>query len=265
MEEKIAYLGPKSSFTHEAALIAFPNNELVEKKTIMEVFESVEKKETTFGVVPIENSSGGSVPFTLDELVSGKFFIKKEFFLKIKQNLVGNSELENIKKIYSHPQGFAQCQNWLKNNAKSIELIETTSTSKAAEISAKEKNSAAICSTLAAKEFNLKIIEENINDDLENTTRFVIISSKINQNLEDKKSSIIFGVKNEPGSLFNALEAFKKFEVNMTKIESRPSKKKKWEYLFFIDFEGNLEETKVKNALKEIEKNCVEIILLGSC
>ncbi|HNV01389.1 MAG TPA: prephenate dehydratase [archaeon] len=261
---KISFLGPKSSFTHEAALIAFPNNELVEKKTIMEVFESVEKKETTFGVVPIENSSGGSVAFTLDELVSGEFFINKEFFLEIKQNLAGNCELEEIKKIYSHPQGFIQCQNWLKNNLKEIELIETTSTSKAAEISSKEKNSAAICSTLAAKEFNLKIIQASINDDKENTTRFVIISKNKNQEKENKKSSIIFGVKNEPGSLFNALEAFKKFKINMTKIESRPSKKKKWEYLFFIDFEGNLEETNIKNAIKEIEKNCVEVILLGS-
>ena len=261
---KISFLGPKSSFTHEAALTTFPKNELIEKKTIGEVFESVKNNETIFGVVPIENSSGGSVAFTLDELVSGEFFINKEFFLEIKQNLAGNCELEEIKKIYSHPQGFIQCQNWLKNNLKEIELIETTSTSKAAEISSKEKNSAAICSTLAAKEFNLKIIQASINDDKENTTRFVIISKNKNQEKENKKSSIIFGVKNEPGALFNALEAFKKFKINMTKIESRPSKKKKWEYLFFIDFEGNLSEENVKNALKEIEKNCVEVILLGS-
>jgi chorismate mutase / prephenate dehydratase len=262
--EKIAYLGPQTSFSHEAALIAFPNSNLIEKKTIIEVFESIEKKECAKGVVPIENSTGGSVPFTLDELVKGKFFINKEFFVEIKQCLIGNDLLKNIKKIYSHPQGFAQCSEWIKKNAKGIELIETTSTSKAAELASKEKNSAAIASKLAGEKFELKIIQESINDDKENSTRFVVVSRKKNDEKIGKKTSIIFGLKNEPGSLFNAIEAFKNFDINMTKIESRPSKKKKWEYLFIIDFEGNTSQIKVKKALEELTKHCAQVIILGS-
>lgn len=261
---KIAYLGPQTSFSHEAALIAFPNSNLIEKKTILEVFESIEKKECAKGVVPIENSTGGSVPFTLDELVKGKFFINKEFFVEIKQCLLANDSLKNLKKIYSHPQGFAQCTKWLKKNAKGIELIETTSTSKAAELASKDKTCGAIASKLAGEKFGLKIIKDSINDDMENSTRFVIISAKKNEENVGKKTSIIFGVKNEPGSLFNAIESFKIFGINMTKIESRPSKKKKWEYLFFIDFEGNISQSNVKKALEEITKHSSEIIILGS-
>lgn len=263
-KEKIAYLGPKTSFSHEAAKKVFPGNELIEKKTIAEVFSSIEKKECAKGVVPIENSTGGSVPFTLDELISKKFFINKEFFVEIKQSLLGNTNIKEIKKLYSHPQGFAQCGIWLKKNAKGIELIETTSTSKAAQLASCEKNAGAIASNLAAEEFGLKIIQKNINDDEQNSTRFVVVSQSKNKEGEGKKSSIIFGVKDEPGSLFNALEAFKMFNVNMTKIESRPSKKKKWEYLFFIDFEGNLSEEHVKKLLIQIKENSVELIILGS-
>lgn len=264
LEKCVAYLGPQTSFSHEAALIAFPKLNLVEKKNILEVFESIEKKECEIGVVPIENSTGGSVPFTLDELVKGKFFINKEFFIEIKQCLLGNENLKNMKKIYSHPQGFAQCSNWLKKNAKGIELIETESTSKAAELACKEKFAGAIASKLAAKKFGLKIIENNINDDKENSTRFIVISQNKNEEKIGKKTSIIFGVKNKPGSLFNAIESFKTFGVNMTKIESRPSKKKKWEYLFFVDFDGNTTENRVKKAIEELTKHCAEIIILGS-
>jgi chorismate mutase/prephenate dehydratase len=262
--KKVAYLGPKTSFSHEAALIAFPKSTLVEQKNISGVFDAIENNACTSGVVPIENSSGGSVPFTLDELTSAKFFINKEFFVEINQALLGNTTLKQAKKIYSHPQGFAQCVEWIKKNAKGMELIETASTSKAAELASKEKGSLAIASEMAAKEFGLNVIQKNINDDKDNSTRFVVVSKQKNQDTQGNKSSIIFGVKNEPGSLFNALEAFKLFGINMTKIESRPSKKKKWEYLFFIDFEGKLSEERVKNALAEVEKNCVELILLGS-
>jgi len=261
---KIAYLGPQTSFSHEAALIAFPNSVLIEKNSISQVFDSIEKNECDKGVVPIENSTGGSVPFTLDEFVKGKFFINKEFFVEIKQCLLGNSSLKNIKKIYSHPQGFSQCNEWLKKNAQGIELIETTSTSKAAELASQNNEFGAIASEFAAKKFGLKVIENNINDDKENSTRFVVVSSKKNEEKLGTKTSIIFGVKNEPGSLFNAIESFKTFGVNMTKIESRPLKKKKWEYLFFIDFDGNTAKSKVKKALAELNKHCVEVIVLGS-
>ncbi len=263
-KKKIAYLGPEASFSHEAAQKMFDNATFLPKKSISEVFSSLDLKKADVGVVPIENSTGGSVSYTMDELVHGNYFINSELYLAVKQCFMSNSKKENIKKIYSHPQGFSQCKNWIKKNYPHTELIETISTSDAAQKASKEKNSAAIASKLAAQKFMLNIIEIDVTDSNENTTRFVSVSLKQNPSEKMEKSSIIFGIKNQPGSLFNSLEAFKLFNVNMTKLESRPSMKKSWEYLFFVDFEGNFSEEKVKNALSKVKDNASDIKVLGS-
>lgn len=262
--KKVAYLGPESSFSSEAAEKLFSNANFLPKKSIQDVFQALDNKEADFGVVPIENSSGGSISFTLDELVQGEYFINSEIYLEITQCFLSNSKKEEIKKIYSHPQGFAQCKKWIMNNYPKAELIEVTSTSKAAEIASKEKNSAAIASESSSKKFNIKILSKNITDFDENTTRFISVSKNANDPKEKKKTSIIFGVKDVPGSLFNSLEAFKLYKLNMTKIESRPSKKKVWEYLFFVEFEGNFSESKVQKAINQIKENSIELKSLGS-
>jgi len=263
-KKRVAFLGPESSFSHEAAQKIFDKAVFVPQKSIQEVFQAIELKKTEMGVVPIENSSGGSISATLDELVQGEYFINQELFLEVNQCFLSNSARSEVKKIYSHPQGFAQCKNWIAKNFPKVELAETTSTSKAAEIASKEKYAGAIASETSAKKFGINVIEKDITDLGENTTRFVSVSKKANAPEGKKKSSIIFGVKNAPGALFNALEAFKLFGINMTKIESKPSKKKNWEYLFFVEFEGNFAQNEVKKALEKIKENSVEIKILGS-
>ena len=258
------YLGPEASFSHEAALGISSQKNLMAYSSIPSVFRALKKDEIEQAIVPIENSTGGSVSVTLDELIENDFFIIGEKFLKIKQCLLSKSELSEIKKIYSHPQGFMQCKDWLENNANGAELVEVQSTSKAAEIASEEEGAGAIASQTASEMFGLNILEEEINDKGSNETRFVVVSNKEASPEGARKTSVIIGVKNEVGALYRILRAFEKGSINMTKLESRPSRKVDWEYLFFIDFEGNLSEERVKNALWEIESNSTIVKPLGS-
>jgi chorismate mutase/prephenate dehydratase len=267
---KIAFLGPSASFSNDAAARVFPEDELVPAGTIKEVFEFVDLSKTDFGVIPLENSTEGSVTQTLDMLAGTKLFIIGEVFLKIKQCLLSNESASKIKKIYSHPQGFAQCREWLSNNYPKAELIECSSTAKAAEKAASEKYSGAIASESAAKKFGLLILKENIQDSVENRTRFGVLARDIeakissSSNSPKTKTSILFGVKHAPGSLFDAIKSFKDFGVNMTKIESRPSKKNAWEYVFFVDVEGFVNDKNVALAMAELKKHCEFVKILGS-
>jgi len=261
---KIGFLGPSASYSHQVAQRIFPNEEKLPFDSISSVIFAVEKGIISYAIAPIENSTGGSISTTLDELVEKKVFITGEFFLKIEHSFLSNSKKENIKKIYSHSQGLIQCKKWIEKNYPLAELVEVFSTSKAAELASSEKDSGAIASEFAGEKFSVKIIQKNISDSDSNETRFVIISNKPQDPKKKKKTSIIFGVKDEPGALFDSIEAFKKFGINMTKIESRPSKKKNWEYLFFVDIEGNSAQENVAGALNELQKHSKDFKNLGS-
>jgi chorismate mutase/prephenate dehydratase len=261
---RVGFLGPKASYSHEAAQKIFPSFEKKAFDSISLAISAVEKNEVDYSVIPIENSTGGSITVTLDELVEKNVFISSEFLLPINHVFLSNSKKNKIDKIYSHAQGFAQCRNWIENKYPKAELIEVQSTSKAAQLSFEEENSAAIASEFAAKEFSLTILEKNISDSKSNETRFVVISNKENSPQGKNKTSIVFGVKDKPGALFDAIESFKRFGVNMTKIESRPSRKKNWEYLFFVDLDGNTTQKNILSALKELQEHCKDFKNLGS-
>ncbi len=262
---KIAYLGPQATFTHIAAVQKFGSQvKYLDCKNISDVFNEVEKGNADYGVVPIENSIEGAVNHTLDMFVDSKVSVCSEASLEIKHNLLANCRKEKIKAIYSNPQVFGQCRLWLESNVHKAELVEVSSTTRAAEIAASEKFSAAIASELAADCYGLKIIARSIEDNPHNVTRFLVIGETIVRPTGKDKTSIMFSIKDRVGALHDMLVPFKKHRINLTKIESRPSKRKPWEYYFFVDMKGHIEDKDVKKAIHELEKNCSYLKTLGS-
>ncbi|MCK5215264.1 MAG: prephenate dehydratase [Candidatus Omnitrophica bacterium] len=262
---KIAYLGPMASFTHLAAQKKFGSQiDYVPFGDIAEVFRQVENGYCDYGVVPIENSIEGAVTHTFDLLVDSEIKICSQVLLEISHNLMSKTDLKSIKKIYSHPQVFAQCRHWLQNNFTNVELIGVPSTTKAAQIAAKEKGAACIASHLAAKVYDMKIIKKDIEDLAHNITRFLVIANNDVPPTGKDQTSILFSIKDRVGALHDMLIPFTKNGINLTKIESRPSKKCAWDYYFFVDFEGHKEDEKVKKALIQLEELCKYLKILGS-
>jgi chorismate mutase/prephenate dehydratase len=262
---KIAYLGPASTFTHQAAISRFGTSVEYEPcETIKDIFEQVEKKVADYGVVPAENSTEGSVNPTLDELMSTPLKICAEIYLPIAHHLLSKGSLKQIKKILSNPMVFGQCRVWIRKELPAAELCSVSSTARAAELAAKDKHSAAIAGELAAKIFKLKMLAKNIQDNKGNTTRFLVIGKKGGAPSGDDKTSLLFSVKHHAGSLYETLGALKRANLNMTKIESRPNPLKRWEYFFFVDIEGHMADKKVCKALKNLNKHCTMLTILGS-
>jgi len=262
---KVAYLGPLATFTHLASLKKFGSQvEYVGFSTITDVFSEVERDKCDYGVVPVENSIEGAVNHTLDMMVDSDLKICSEILLDISHNLLANCSLDKIKKIYSNPQVFGQCRLWLESNLPNRELIEVSSTTKAAEIAAREKNSAALASSLAARMYKLKLLAESVEDSPHNVTRFLVIGKKEANATGSDKTSVVFSVKDRVGALHDMLASFKLAKVNLTKIESRPSKKKAWDYYFFMDFQGHASEPQVQKTLAQLERQCNFLKVLGS-
>lgn len=262
---KIAYLGPDATFTHQAALEKFGAScEFISKKSISEVFDEVESGKANHGVVPIENSSEGIVTHTLDMFIDSELKICSEIILKISQNLLSNTHFEDIKRVYYHPQSFAQARVWLENNLPDVEYIEVSSTAEAARRAAQENLSAAIASELAANIYNLNIVIKGIEAGKENYTRFLVIGREISAPTGNDKTSILFSIKDRVGALHDMLIPFAKHRINLTKIESRPSRKQAWEYIFFIDLQGHAKDENVQKALSELGGQCLHLKLLGS-
>ncbi|MFC1514857.1 prephenate dehydratase [Candidatus Omnitrophota bacterium] len=262
---KIAYFGPQATFTHLAAIKKFGEKvEFLPFTDIPAIFSAAEKGEVNFGVVPIENSTEGVVTHTLDMFMDSNLSICSEVVLKITQHLLGSGSLSRIKKVYSHPQGFAQCRKWLAKHMAGRAFIDAQTTASAAEIVRRKKDSVCIASQACAKLYGLKILAHDIQDSSDNVTRFLVIGKYITKPSGHDKTSILFSVKDRVGALHDMLVPFKKHTINLTKIESRPSKKKPWEYYFFVDFQGHRDETKVKKALRELEKKCHFVNILGS-
>jgi chorismate mutase/prephenate dehydratase len=263
---RVSYLGPEATFSHQACLKQFGSAaQLVPMGSLREVFEEVERGRADYGVVPIENSTEGVVSHTLDLFVDSPAKITGEIIQNISHFLLSkNGKRQKIKKLYSHPQAIAQCGSWLEANLKGVEVVEVASTGKAAALSQKDPKAAAIASELAAPLYGLRVVEPHIEDQANNVTRFLVISMTDLGKTEDDKTSILFSVKDRVGALYHMLQPFSQHHINLSKIESRPSKKKPWEYIFYVDLEGHQEDQTVKNALKELEKECLFLKVLGS-
>jgi chorismate mutase/prephenate dehydratase len=262
---KVAYMGPPSTFSHQAARSRFGGSvEYLSCETISDVFDAVEKEMADYGVVPVENSTEGAVTHTLDRLTETTLKISAELYITISNCLLARVPRERIERLYSHPQVLGQCRQWLRREMSGVELIPVASTARAAELASREKNAGALASELAAELYGLTVLESDVQDLSGNTTRFLVVGHDVNIPSGSDKTSLLFAVQHQAGTLYGALESFKKFRLNMTKIESRPSRTKRWEYYFFVDVEGHAEDPPVKQALNDISDHCVLVTVLGS-
>ena len=261
---RVAYLGPEATFTHQAARSRFGSSvDYVHCETITDVFGAVQRDSADYGV-PIENSIDGAVSHTLDLFVGTPLRICAEIYLSINQHLMANGPEEGVERIYSKGEVFGQCRRWLHENMSGVELIPLSSTAKAAEQASGESGCAAIASPLAAELYGLQTLASDIQDLGGNMTRFLVLGKKYGGASGADKTSIFFTVRHKAGALYEGLEAFKSCGINMTKIESRPSKTKAWEYYFFVDIEGHADDAHVKDALAQLEAHCLLLHVLGS-
>ncbi|BDA79542.1 bifunctional chorismate mutase/prephenate dehydratase [Leptospira kobayashii] len=263
---EIGYLGPEGSFSHEALRSKFGTTlTSVGMPTIPDVFRSTASGKIDYGVVPVENSTEGQVSSTLDMLLDSDVTIYSELYQRIRFSLLGfETDLTKIKKIYGIRIGNEQCRNWISANLSHAEIIETSSTAMAAKIVSEKKDGAAIASNIAAEIYGLQVIHDGIEDFSGNTTRFLVIGKTECPKTEKDKTSLVFSVPNRTGALYTILQKFHERSINMSKIESRPLKRNLWEYNFFIDFLGHKDDPKIKELLKETEKECSSFKILGS-
>jgi chorismate mutase/prephenate dehydratase len=261
----IAYLGPEATFTHQAALQRFGSSlRYVPLKTIAEVFTDVAKRHADFGVVPVENSTEGVVTHTLDMFMDSELKIVAQIVMPISQCLMSKARRNQLKRLYIHPQSLAQSRVWLQRNLPDVEIIETSSNARSAELAAREKGAAAIAGLLAAEKYGLPVMEHNVQDNAENATRFLVLGRQSPPRTGRDRTSLMFCIADRPGALHGAIAPFRKYRINMTKIESRPSKRKAWQYYFFVDCDGHAQDPKVAKALDDLGKHCVFVKVLGS-
>lgn len=262
---RIAYMGPEATFSHLASLKKFGSSvSHVPCDNVAEVFSKVESSDCDYGVVPIENSIEGVVTHTMDLLVETDLKICSQVLLDVTHHLMAKSALSQVREIYSHPQVLGQCRQWLLKNMPKAHLIPVVSTTKAAQIVAKKKNAACIASQIAASLYGLDILKSNIQDSTHNITRFLVISTMDVPATGYDRTSLVFSIKDKVGALHAMLTPFMKHKINLTKIESRPSKKKAWDYYFFVDCEGHQNDPQVARALVQLEGMCKFLKILGS-
>ncbi|MCS6852497.1 MAG: prephenate dehydratase [Gemmataceae bacterium] len=263
---KVAYLGPEYSYSHLAAVERFGQAvEFIRVGSIAAVFEEVNRSHADFGVVPLENSTDGRVADTLEMFMRlPQLKICAEVRLKIHHNLLANCEQQEIRRVYSKPQALSQCRNWLSKNVPHASLHEVASTATAAELAQREPGAAAVASRQAAVRYGLRILFENIEDYPNNETRFAVIGMHQAERSGHDKTAIMFKVPHHPGSLVDALNIFKQNKLNLTWIESFPARSHKPEYVFFVDFEGHIDDPKVKRTLAALQEQCEELSVLGS-
>ncbi len=262
---KISTLGPKSRhFSHEAVLKYDKKADIVFEKTIWGVFEGLASGRADKGIVPLENSISGTVGMTFDALMDFDLVIEEEIIIPIKHYLASNSAIKDIRYIYSNSQAFAQCEKFIREKLPQAGMIEVASNSKAAEeLSArKEKGYAAIVPFLAMKKLNLQCVAKDIRDNRFNVTRFIVLSNNCAKHTgHDRTSIAIYPHADRPGLLYSLIGEFASRKINLTKIESRPSKGRLGDYIFFIDLQGHKDDKQVKSAFKAIEKDCFLKIL----
>lgn len=263
---RVSYLGPEATFTHEAAILRFGEGAaLTPVQSIDAVFDDVEGRRSRWGVVPIENAIEGTVNITLDRLLGSSLLVEGEIRLPIDIHLLTNAgSIEKVERILSHPHAVAQCRRWLRANASGVKIEEVLSTSLAAKMAAEDPGLAALGSRLAADHYGLKIMEEKLDSEIINVTRFFVIGTEKPERAAQSKTSLLFGLKNESGALYKALAPIAERELNMTKIESRPSRKVAWEYVFYMEIDGFAEDEAIAKGISEL-RNLVDFVrVLGS-
>ncbi len=263
---KVGYQGIKGANGHEATLRLFPDCETVNYKTFSDVFNAVDTGEVAYGVLPVENSTAGSVSAVYDLILKHRFYIVNALDLPIDYCLAGlkQSEFSDIEKVWSHPQSISQCANYIAKN--NFEATPFENTAVAAREVAREKrlNVAAICSYKAAEEYGLKILDDHLQDDKDNTTRFIVISKTLCISENANKISLCFSLPHVTGSLYGLLCRFNSLGLNLTKIESRPRKGKEFEYLFYLDFAGNVHSNNVIELISQLSEEMPEFSFLGN-
>ena len=263
----VAFLGPEGTFTQAAALKHFGHSAVsAPLSAIDEVFREVASGSANYGVVPVENSTEGVINHTLDSFRESTLSICGEVELRIHHHLLigPNTKADNITRVYSHPQSLAQCRKWLDAHLPNVERIPLSSNAEAAKRVIGEWNSAAIAGEMAEVLYELTPLHQNIEDEPDNATRFLIIGQQTVPASGDDKTSIMVSVKNQPGALYSLLEPFRKHRVDLTRVETRPSRTATWSYVFFIDFIGHCDDENVRQALDEISSVVAELRLLGS-
>lgn len=262
---RIGFLGPNGSYSHQAAEAKFGASvEYDNLADIPVIFDAVQRRDIDYGLVPIENSTEGSVVVTLDALSETSVRICAEVLIAIHHNLLANCDPPDIKRIYSHPQALAQCRGWLNTQFPNVERVATSSTSRAAMLAAEEPGAAAVASSLAAKLNDVHVQFENIEDNPNNTTRFLIIGHQSTQPTGDDKTALMFTTRHEAGALTEVLNVFRDFGLNLTHIDKRPSQRVNWEYSFFVDLMAHESDETFKQAAAEAKKHCVQLTILGS-
>ena len=262
---RVAYLGPPGTFSHKAARSKFGSSvEYHPATSFRDVFLEVSRGHADYGVVPVENSTEGGVNPAMDCFFESRLKICSEVYIAVHQNLLARCSREAIRTIYSRPEVFGQCRQWLGANFPHAALLECPSTTAAAERAAAEPGAAAIASDTAAEIYGLTVLEQAIEDNPENVTRFVVVGREPAARTGKDKTSLMFSISDAPGALQGMLEPFSQRGINLTRIESRPSKRKAWDYYFFVDLEGHLEDPPVKAAIEELAGRCRHLEVLGS-
>lgn len=265
MSKTVAYLGPPGTFSQTAVRNHFDDDcDELPCGSIDEVFNRVESASANFGAVPIENSTEGIVNNTQDRLIDSPLKIVGEEVVAIEHHLLVVSTNTPVTAIASHPQSLAQCRNWISSHYPQAELIECASNAEAAQRATKEEGVAAIAGALAAELYQLKALHNKIQDQNHNSTRFVVLGKESAKPTGRDKTSVIVYTANKPGALFRVLEPFENLQVSLTKIDSRPSKKAAWEYVFFIDFEGHREDGVIEELFTRLKDRTESVKLLGS-
>jgi chorismate mutase/prephenate dehydratase len=264
---KVAFLGPDGSFSHLAALEKFGRSvELIAVRDIASVFDYVARASADYGIVPVENTTGGAVRDTMECFlwVHGPVKICAETALPIHQNLLSKTTVEHIKKVYSKPEVFGQCRGWLAKNLPQADLVAVGSTTEAALLASRIDGTGAIASSMAAELYHLNVLNPAIEDNPQNQTRFLVLGRESARPTGRDKTSLLFSVQHKAGALVEVLEVLRQFGISMTKIESHPSPTKSWEYFFFVDVEGHAEDENVAAALQAAREHTRELAVLGS-
>ena len=262
---KVVYFGPPFTFTHYAAQMRFGTTSVfIPADTIGEVIDQVAHGKANYGVAPIENSTEGVVRETLDALYRSTLNIADEVNVPVTHTLWGSGTLDEVTLVYSHWQALAQCRTWLQRHLPKAQAQAVASTARAAEMAAGHPEIAAICSSLAAEQFGLQPLAEHLEDSPYNRTRFIVVGPAMSQPSGHDKTSIVFSVKHRPGALNHALSILESHGINLTLIESRPTKEMPWEYLFYIDFQGHVAEPRVVTALEALRADCMFLRVFGS-
>lgn len=264
---KVAYLGPEATYTHQAALKNFGSSiPYMPMNSVPDVFTAVRRGDADYGVVPVENSTQGTVISTLDMLVESELTIVAQIYMQISHCLISQSPLREIKSVHSKDNALGQCREWLARMLPDVNLVDSASTAASVKLAKEDPQVAAIASSVAAELYDVPIVEENIMDKTDNVTRFLVIGKAPTPMLggERDKTSLVFLLHDEAGSLIKALDMFSRRGINLKKIESRPSRRRPWDYYFYVDIIGHREEPHVKEALEELDKFCPILKWLGS-